>query len=149
MPTPESASPEGTEKRSAEVTGGEATPMADPEVVARPLRRRFTAEYKLRILEELDRAGPGGMGAIVRREGLYSSHITAWRQARRRGALGTLSRKRGRKRKQVDPAAKKLAEVQRENMRLREELRKAQLIIDVQGKVAGLLGLNLETGRDS
>jgi len=121
----------------------------DPEVAAKPTRRRFTAEYKLRILEEAEQAGPGGVGKIIRREGLYSSHLTAWRKAVRGGALGRLNRKRGRKAKQVNPLTKEVERLERQLSRTREELRRAELIIDVQGKVAGLLGFSLEDGRDS
>ena len=121
----------------------------DPEVPAKPRRRRFSAEYKLRVLEELDRADPGGQGAILRREGLYSSHVTEWRRARRRGALNTLSVKRGRKPKPADGQAKKIAKLERELAKTREELRKAHLILEVQGKVAGLLGFDLQSGKDS
>ena len=121
----------------------------DPEVPAKASRRRFSAEYKLRVLEELDRAEPGGQGAILRREGLYTSHITEWRRARRAGALSTLSTKRGRKPKPVDHRDKQIGKLERENARLQEELRKAHLILEVQGKVAGLLGIDLQSGKDS
>ncbi len=121
----------------------------DPEVPAKPRRRRFSAEYKLRVLEEIDRAGPGEQGAILRREGLYSSHLTEWRRARRRGALGSLAVKRGRKPKPVDAQSKQIAKLERELARTREDLRKAHLILEVQGKVAGLLGIDLQGGKDS
>ena len=121
----------------------------DPEVPAKASRRRFTAEYKLRVLEELDRADPGEQGAILRREGLYSSHVSDWRKARRQGALSTLSRKRGRKPKPIDARDKRIGKLERENARLQEELRRAHLILEVQGKVAGLLGIDLSSGKDS
>lgn len=121
----------------------------DPEVAAKPTRRVFTAEYKLRILEEVDRAASGDVGGILRREGLYSSHLTSWRKARRAGALRKLSQKRGRKPKQAHPLAKKVEQLERDLSRTREALRKAELIIEVQGKVAGLLGFNLEDGSRS
>jgi hypothetical protein len=122
----------------------------DPEVAAKPIRRSFTAEYKLGILEEVDRASsPGEIGVILRREGLYSSHLTAWRKVRRSGALRRLSQKRGRKPKSADPLAKKVEQLERELSRTREALRRAELIIDVQGKVARLLGFSLEDGRSS
>ena len=113
----------------------------DPEVPARPQRRTFTAAYKLRILTELDAAPAGGIGLILRREGLYSSLVTDWRRAQRNGALSALSQKRGRKPREVDPQDRKVRELERENARLREDLRKAEVVIDVQGKLAGLLGL--------
>ena len=121
----------------------------DPEVAAKPERRTFTAKYKLQILEEADLAEPGEVGQILRREGLYSSHLTAWRQARRTGALRHLGRKRGRKAETTNPLAKKVVHLERELTRTREQLRKAELIIEVQGKVAGLLGFCLEEGRSS
>jgi len=131
--------------RAARPTSG----PPDPEVPAKPRRRRFTAEYKLRILEEADQAGPGEVGAILRREGLYSSHLTAWRKARRSGALESLNRKRGRKAKPVNPLDKKVARLERELARTQEQLRQAEVIIEVQGKVAGLLGFSLEDGKSS
>jgi transposase-like protein len=113
----------------------------DPEVPAKPSRRTFKAEYKLRILRELDQAGPGEIGLILRREGLYSSLVSDWRRALESGALSGLSQKRGRKPKERNPLDPKVRELERENRRLREQLRKAAVIIDVQGKLAGLLGL--------
>jgi transposase-like protein len=121
----------------------------DPEVVARPKRRTFTAEYKLRILEETDEAAEGQIGRILRREGLYSSLLAEWRKARRDGVLAGLCRTRGPKKKAPNPDRKRVRKLERENERLRERLRKAELIIDVQGKVAGLLGLNFEEGKNS
>ncbi len=112
----------------------------DPEVPAKPKRRTFTAAYKLKILAEVDRAGPGEVGLILRREGLYSSRLTEWRRARESGALSALSQKRGRKPKERNPLDRKVRELERENARLREDLRKAEVVIDVQGKLAGLLG---------
>lgn len=118
-------------------------PIPDAEVIAKPTRRSFTAAYKLAILEEADGASPGDIGKMLRREGLYSSHLVAWRRAREQGVLERLSVKRGPKRAPPNPLAKKVDQLERENSRLRERLRKAELILDVQGKVAGLLGLNL------
>jgi transposase len=113
------------------------------EVVSRPARRKYTAEYKLRILREVDACkGTGEIGALLRREGLYSSNLSKWRQQRARGELDGLSeQRRGPK---EDPQAVENARLKRENERLREELRKAQLIIDVQKKVSQLLGMPLE-----
>ena len=123
----------GEAKRSA------AAP-ADPEVVDRPLRRRFSPSYKLRIVEEADRCTePGEVGQLLRREGLYSSHLTTWRKAAHSGSLKALSKKRGRK-PERNPLDEKVRKLERRNARLENELRKAHLIIDVQGKVAGLLG---------
>ena len=118
-------------------------------MVDRPLRRRFTAAYKLRIVEEADGCTePGEIGRLLRREGLYTSHLTAWRKAARSGSLRALSKKRGRKAKR-DPLEEKGRKLEREKARLESELHKAHLIIDVQGKVVGLLGLSLEDGKNS
>ena len=145
----ETASPEGGAARSDADPAGEAVRRPDPEVAAKPRRRTFTAEYKLRVLEEIDRADPGGQGAILRREGLYSSHLADWRKARRQGALGSLVRKRGRKAKPADGRDKQISKLERELAKTQEELRKAHLILEVQGKVAGLLGIDLQGGKDS
>ena len=121
----------------------------DPEVVDKPLRRRFTSEYKLRIVEEADRCTqPGEVGLLLRREGLYTSHLTSWRKARRTGSLKALSKKRGRKAER-NPLEEKVRKLEREVDRLEKRLHKAHLIIDVQGKVAGLLGMSLEDGTNS
>jgi transposase-like protein len=111
----------------------------ETEVVAKPKRRQHTAEYKLRILRELDECtGKGEVGAILRREGLYSSLISKWREQREQGSLNGLGGQRhGPK---VDPNAAELACLQRENKRLKEKLERAELIIDVQKKVARLIG---------
>ena len=137
------------QSQNSAASGEAAAPVVDVEVAPKPKRRKFTAEYKLRILEEVDRAGPGEQGAILRREGLYTSHIAEWRAARRRGALGSLSRKRGRKSKPDRAAHQRIASLERELARTQEELRKARLIVEVQGKVAGLLGLNFDHGESS
>ncbi len=121
----------------------------DPEVVDKPSRRRFAPSYKLRVVEEADRCTePGEVGRLLRREGLYSSHLTTWRKAARTGSLRALSKKRGRKAER-NPLEGKVRRLERENVRLEKELHKAHLIIDVQGKVAGLLGLSLEDGTNS
>ena len=117
-------------------------PKPNPEVVAKAKRRRFKAEYKLRMLEEADNATePGAIGAMLRREGLYSSHLTTWRQERQAGILQALSpHKRGPKPKKTDPLVVENQKLTRENLRLTEKLRTAEIIIDVQKKVATLLG---------
>lgn len=124
---------------SQEPNGKISEKMPKTEVVARAQRRQYPAEYKLRILRELDSSlGTGETGALLRREGLYSSHLTSWRRQRERGELDGLSpQKRGPK---PDPQAVELARLKRENEQLRERLRKAELIIDVQKKVAQMLG---------
>jgi len=117
------------------------SPLPNPEVVAQAQRRRFTAEYKLRILTEADQAkGAGGVGALLRREGLYSSLLTDWRRERNSANLQALApQKRGPK-SQHSPLAAELEQLRRENQRLAEELRKAEIVIDIQKKVAALLG---------
>jgi len=121
--------------------------MPTAEVVAKAKRRRFTAEYKLRILEEAERAAPGEIGAMLRREGLYSSHLTEWRRARREGSLGALSKKRGRKPKSRNPLAKEVARLEREKEKLQLKLRQAEAVIEIQKKVSELLGIPL-SGND-
>lgn len=126
------------------------TNIPDPEVVLKAKRRKFTAEYKRRILEEADDCTEAGqIGALLRREGLYSSHLTTWRRQRDQGVVKGLSpRKRGRKRK--DELEREVARLQRENERLQANLEQAETIIDVQKKLSRLLGLATEengTGR--
>jgi len=115
--------------------------VPEPEVLPRAKRRRFSAEYKLRILEEVDGCTQRGeIGALLRREGLYSSHLSTWRQQRLLGQLEGLSpKKRGRK--PQDPAVEEAARLRRENERLRARLEQAEMIIDVQKKLSQLLGL--------
>jgi transposase len=120
---------------------GQAIPkMPDPEVVVKAQRRRFTAEYKQRILQEADACTQyGEVGALLRREGLYSSHLSTWRHQRQQGELqGLTPAKRGRK---ADSHAAEIARLQRETERLKTQLARAELIIDVQKKVSQLLGL--------
>jgi len=131
---------------SQEPNGKVSEQMPNSEVVAKAKRRLFTAEYKLRILRELDGSqGSGETGALLRREGLYSSHLTSWRRQRARGELdGLAPQKRGPK---PDPQAVELSRLERENERLRERLRQAELIIDVQKKVAQMLGAPIEASK--
>ena len=114
--------------------------LPDPEVVVKAQRRRFTAEYKQRILQEADACTQQGeIGALLRREGLYSSHLSTWRRQRQQGELqGLTPAKRGRK---ADPQAAENARLVRETERLKAQLARAELIIDVQKKVSQLLGL--------
>jgi transposase-like protein len=110
--------------------------------VADARRRTFTGEYKQRILAELDSvaAQPGAVGALLRREGLYSSHLSTWRRERQAGILRSLTPlKRGPKSKR-NPQEEEMQKLRRENQRLTEELRKAAIVIDVQKKVGALLG---------
>ena len=119
--------------------------LPDPEVVPRAKRRRFSAEYKLRILEEAEACSERGqIGSLLRREGLYSSHLTTWRHQREQGQLEALSPKnRGRKPSVDETLVKELAELKRENQRLENRLQQAETIIEVQKKLSGLLGLTL------
>ncbi len=143
----------GVEERSDEAPSAGAGIMREPpdsEVVAKPTRRRFTAKYRLRILEEADRCSePGEVGQLLRREGLYSSHLSNWRKARHEGALrGLRPNKRGAKPKAKNPLEPKVRDLEAKVARLEKELHKAHTILDVQEKVAGLLGFSLEDGTD-
>jgi transposase len=125
------------------------TDVPDPEVVPKAKRRMFSAKYKLRILEEADSCTEAGqVGALLRREGLYSSHLTTWRRQRDEGVLKGLSpQKRGRKRK--GELEREVARLQRENERLQASLEQAETIIEVQKKLSRLLGLATEeNGRE-
>ncbi len=106
----------------------------DPEVPERARRRTFTAKYELEVLAAYDAAEPGEKGAILRREGLYSSHLTEWRRARDAGAL---AQPRGRKR--PDPRAEQIARLRREKERLEQELARARFVVEVQAKLQALL----------
>ena len=119
------------------------TSSPDPEVPAKPERRKFSAEGKKRILEETDRAGEhGGVGAILRREGIYSSTLHGWRKERDAAVHQAFSQKRG-PRTQRNPLTGENEKLRRQNQRLQEELEKAHIVIDVQKKVAKLLGYPL------
>jgi len=137
-----SSSREGTASAVREaVRSGDPERATSPE---RPKRRAFTAEYKLRIVREADEALASGgeslVGALLRREGLYSSYLTAWRRERDEGEfVGLTPKKRGRK-SQKNPLADEVAKLQRELGRVKQELDKANTVIDVQRKVAALLG---------
>jgi transposase len=122
---------------------------ASPELSdRRPRRRTFTAKDKLRILAEADRAAAtGGIGAILRREGLYSSALTSWRRQRDAGAIGGLSpAMRGPKTAELNPLATELTRLQQDHARLTQRLTRAEAIIDIQKKVAALLGIPLAPG---
>ena len=113
----------------------------DPEVRAVAKRRQFSAAYKLAVLEEAERLSePGGIGALLRREGLYSSHLSVWRRERESGALEALGRRRGRKTK-LSAEQKRVAALEARCARLQRELEQAHTIIDVQKKLCTLLGL--------
>jgi transposase-like protein len=120
------------------------TEAPDPEVVPTAKRRRFSAAYKSRILEEADACTePGEIGALLRREGIYSSYLTRWRREREQGQSDALNPKRRGPKASVDETlTKEIARLQRENERLEARLAQAETIIDVQKKLSGLLGLN-------
>jgi transposase len=123
------------------------TPGAEIEVVAKAQRRRFTAEYKRRIVRAADRCTTtGAIGALLRREGLYASYLTTWRAARDRGELeGLAPKQRGPKVEPPDPREKKRAEQEREITRLTKRAERAEALVEIQKKVAALLGVPLES----
>ena len=140
----------------AETEGGRrpsvvpAPTAASPELGERQRRRTFAAADKLRILREVDVAGPGGIGAVLRREGLYSSLLTDWRRQRDAGAYEALKAvKRGPKPAVLHPLAAEHAQLQRENNRLTLRLQRAEAVIEIQKKVALLLGLSMPTDEAS
>ena len=121
----------------------QTTVSPDPEVMEKPERRRFTAEYKLRILTLADACNKtGDLGALLRREGLYSSHLTTWRRQRKEGTLAGLTpRKRGRKEAERNPLQAENEKLRRENERLANRLKRAEIIIDAQKKISEILGI--------
>jgi transposase-like protein len=127
------------------------TKVPDPEVVAMAERRRFTAKEKLRILEEAEACTePGEIGALVRREGIYSSYLSRWRQARDRGQLTALSsKKRGPKSSADKALAEEVVKLGRQNERLQARLEQAETIIEVQKKLSQLLGASPETNESN
>ena len=125
----------------------------DPEVPEQKPRRNFTAGYKLRILQQADACvGPGQLGQLLRREGLYSSNLTTWRKQRDKGLLYAMSpKKRGRKNKEKNPLSTRVTQLEKENQRLEQKLRRAELIIEAQKKISEILGItqNLDDGERS
>lgn len=121
--------------------------LPNPEVQNKPSRRRFTAEYKLRILTLADACTePRSVGALLRREGLYASNLNTWRHQRERGVLSGLTpKKRGRKESGRDPLFTENEKLRKDNERLTKRLRQAEIIIDVQKKVSQILGIPLTT----
>jgi transposase-like protein len=125
---------EGVESSSSEV-----------EVMAKPVRRRYTAEYKLRILRAAEvSSGRGELGALLRREGLYSSNLTAWRKQRERGELEGLSRRRGPSPTQRHPLADRVRALERETARLKARAERAEGLVELQKKVSEILGIELK-----
>jgi transposase-like protein len=116
------------------------------EVVAKATRRRFTVEYKRKIVREADTCKtPGAVGALLRREGLYSSHLTTWRAARERGELPGAPKKRGPMRRVADPRDKRITELGRENIHWRKRAERAEALVELQKQIAALLGTPLTT----
>lgn len=139
----------GEEKRTEAVAAkskplsqpGQASSPPDPEVVERPTRRKYTAEYKLSIIRKADACDPGELGALLRGEGLYFSNLACWRRQLADGELAALApKKRGRKKQPVNPLASHVNQLTHENERLRRRLTQAEKIIDVQKKISELLG---------
>jgi transposase-like protein len=135
--------------RKLNENGTGPTKRPDPEVLPKAKRRTFTAAYKMWVLEEADkcRQQPGQVGALLRREGLYSSHLTTWGRQREAGQMNGLKpRKRGRKR---DEEAAEMNQLRRENQRLMQQLEQAELIISAQKKLSEILGITLKQPLDA
>ena len=120
--------------------------VPDSEVLERPIRRKFSADYKLRVLQEADTLrDPGDLGALLRREGLYASNIAMWNWQREKGELeGLTSKKRGPKEKSPEDLEKRIKELEKDNKRLKRRLDHAEMIIDVQKKISELSGIPLK-----
>jgi transposase-like protein len=120
--------------------------VPDPEVTPKARRRTFSARYKLEILDAVEAVREaGGIAALLRREGLYSSHLTKWKTQQKAGALSGLApRKRGPKAKRPNPLSRRVAELERENRRLEQRLARAEAINEIQKKVSELLGIPLD-----
>lgn len=142
--TPEASVGERSEPKGA--AGVPGTP--DPEVPEKATRRKFSAEYKVRILQLAESCSdPGSLGRLLRKEGLYSSNLTTWRQQRDLGMLkGLQPTKRGRKAIERNPLLPELDKLRKENERLQKRLKRAELIIEVQKKVSQMLGVDLPEG---
>jgi len=144
------AFPEGSPEGARRATGGEPSAAKisnfsppDPEVTGKKPRRKFTVKYKLRMLKKADACTePGQLGVLLRQEGLYSSNLTTWRKQRDEGILIAMSpKKRGRKAKPKNSLAPEVARLQKENQRLKNKLKQAELIIDAQKKISEILGI--------
>jgi transposase len=137
-------SPGGSSPSNVAAPATKAPSVANSEVDSKAIRRRFSAEYKRRILHEADQCEPGGIAALMRREGLYSSHLTTWRKQRKSGEIAGLApRKRGKKPVPRNPLASEMQRLTRENQRLQKRLKQAEIIIDVQKKLCDILGLTV------
>jgi transposase len=126
-------------------TGSNGKSLTEVEVVAKAERRRFTAEYKGKVLREADQCKqPGEIGALLRREGLYWSNLTNWRKQRERGELAGLSaNKRGPQRREKNPLAERVRELERDNARLQRRAERAEGLVELQKKVSEILGIEL------
>jgi transposase len=139
----------GGERSEPERRGGGSSPAsapvaADPEVSSHRVRRKFSAAYKRRILQETDKCSAGELGAFLRREGLYYSNLTKWRKQRESGELSSLQpKKRGKKPNPDKPLIQENEKLRRENIRLEKRLHQAEVIIEVQKKLCDLLGLTV------
>ena len=130
---------------AASLKVGQLSPP-DPEVVEKPTRRKFTAEYKLRIVRDAEACEPGELGALLRREGLYFSNLTCWRRQIAEGQLAALTpQRRGRKGRTVNPPAQRVLELEQDNERLHQRLRQAEEIIDLQKKISDIRGISLRS----
>jgi transposase len=125
--------------------------VPDPEVPEKAIRRRFTAEYKRRILRETETyKETGQLGALLRREGLYSSNLNTWRRQAEQGTLDALSpKKRGPKEKKPDPSIRRIAELEKETQKLKHKLRQAGLIIEAQKKIAEIFRTSLDQNEET
>lgn len=149
--TPAPGASQGARRATVEAPGaGGGLDVPEPEVAEKKSRRKFTAKYKLRILKEADSCTEQGqLGALLRREGLYSSNLTTWRRQREKGLFSALApKKRGRKKSPKNPMADQVARLEKENRRLRDKLAKAQIIIDVQKKVSQILAMDQDQNND-
>jgi transposase len=139
--------PWGEAPQEVNLSQGVVSVLPDPEVPAKAARRRFTAEYKLRVLTLADACNtPGCLGKLLRQEGLYASNLDSWRGQRNRGVLSALApKKRGRKESVRNPLVAENEKLRKENERLTNRLRQAEIINDVQKKISQLLGIPIAT----
>jgi transposase len=127
-------------------TSTNGTLPASPEIVLKPQRRRISLAEKLRILKAVDAAAPGMQGSVLRREGIYSSQLSTWRRQLKRGDLDAANLKaRAHRKANADVSAKRIAELEAENRKLRRHVARAELIGEIQKKAARLLGMDLES----
>jgi transposase-like protein len=134
---------EGRNRKNCSSDDEEIRHRPQTEVIARSQRRSFSLKYKLHILEEADRCVKGELGALLRREGIYDSTYRQWLKQREKGILNALApKRRGPTPKPVDPQAKQVAELERENGKLRRQLEKTEFIIEFQKKISALLGID-------